>query len=221
MSSETAVGRDGIPRVAIVAALESECSSLRLPASATWQVTQSGPGGERAAAAATRAVAGGAEGIFGTVDLAKVPVFSGALLGATLVCLFSALAIRAVGRTAQTVIQAVRQQFREHPGIMTGKEKPDYAACVDIVTRQALVEMIAPGLLAVLAPIVVGIVLKAESVAAMKKAKLTVTTLDPKARAEFEKSAAALVPSLRGRIVPADMYDLAVKARDAYRAKTR
>lgn len=61
----------------------------------------------------------------------------------------------------------------------------------------------------------------AESVAAMKKAKLNVTTLDPKARAEFEKAAAALVPSLRGRIVPADMYDMAVKARDAYRAKAR
>jgi TRAP-type C4-dicarboxylate transport system substrate-binding protein len=61
----------------------------------------------------------------------------------------------------------------------------------------------------------------AESVAAMKKAKLTVTTLDPKAKAEFEKAAAALVPSMRGRIVPADMYDMAIKARDAYRAKAR
>jgi adenosylhomocysteine nucleosidase len=78
MSSETAVGRDGIPRVAIVAALESECSSLRLPASAPWQVTQSGPGGERAAAAATRAVAGGAKvlvswGLAGGLDNALAP----------------------------------------------------------------------------------------------------------------------------------------------------
>jgi hypothetical protein len=57
----------------------------------------------------------------------------------------------------------------------------------------------------------------AESVAAMQKRGLTVTTLDAAARAEFEKAAAALVPSMRGSIVPADIYDLAVKARDAYR----
>ena len=101
------------------------------------------------------------------IDISKVAVFSGGLLGATLVFLFSALAIRAVGRTAQTVITAVREQFRTHPGIMAGTETPDYAACVDIVTRQALVEMIAPGVLAVTAPIVVGLVLKAEAVAAM------------------------------------------------------
>ena len=61
----------------------------------------------------------------------------------------------------------------------------------------------------------------AESVTAMRKAKLNVTTLDPKARAEFEKAASALVPTLRGRIVPADMYDMALKARDAYRAKAK
>jgi TRAP-type C4-dicarboxylate transport system substrate-binding protein len=59
----------------------------------------------------------------------------------------------------------------------------------------------------------------ADSVTAMRKAKLTVTTLDPKARAEFDRAAAALLPTLRGRIVPADMYDMAVKARDAYRSK--
>jgi len=57
----------------------------------------------------------------------------------------------------------------------------------------------------------------AEAVAAMKKAKLTVTTLDAKARAEFQQAAAQMVPSLRGRLVPADMYDMAVKARDAFR----
>lgn len=61
----------------------------------------------------------------------------------------------------------------------------------------------------------------ADSVAAMKKAKLNVITLDAKAKGEFEKAAAALAPSLRGRIVPADIYDMAVKARDTYRSKAR
>ena len=101
------------------------------------------------------------------VDLSKVEVFSGALLGAALVFLFSSMAIRAVGRAAQTVIEEVRRQFREHPGIMKGTEKPDYAACVDIVTKRALREMVAPGILAVAAPVVVGYLLKAEAVAGM------------------------------------------------------
>jgi K(+)-stimulated pyrophosphate-energized sodium pump len=100
----------------------------------------------------------------------------GGLLGATLVFVFSALAIKAVGKAAQVVITEVRRQFRENPGIMAGTSKPDYAACVDIVTVAALREMVLPGLLAVLAPIVVGFSFKylspygqigAESVAAM------------------------------------------------------
>ena len=110
------------------------------------------------------------------VDLTRVPVFIGGLLGATLVFVFSALAIKAVGKAAQVVITEVRRQFRENPGIMAGTTKPDYAACVDIVTVAALREMVLPGLLAVLAPIVVGFSFKylspygqigAESVAAM------------------------------------------------------
>jgi K(+)-stimulated pyrophosphate-energized sodium pump len=94
------------------------------------------------------------------VDLTKVPVFVGGLLGATLVFVFSSLAIKAVGKTAQVVIQEVRRQFKELPGIMLGTAKPDYAACVDIVTRAALKQMIAPGLLAVLTPVVVGFTFK-------------------------------------------------------------
>jgi K(+)-stimulated pyrophosphate-energized sodium pump len=111
------------------------------------------------------------------VDLTKVPVFVGGLLGATLVFVFSALAIKAVGRAAQVVITEVRRQFKEKPGIMKGNEKPDYAACVDIVTRGALRQMVAPGLLAVLAPVAVGFAFRylggsvgqpgAEAVAAM------------------------------------------------------
>jgi K(+)-stimulated pyrophosphate-energized sodium pump len=90
------------------------------------------------------------------VDLTRVPVFVGGLLGATLVFVFSALAIKAVGKAAQVVIGEVRRQFKENPGIMAGTSKPDYARCVDIVTVAALREMVLPGLLAVLTPVVVG-----------------------------------------------------------------
>ena len=90
------------------------------------------------------------------VDLTRVPVFVGGLLGATLVFVFSALAIRAVGQAAQVIINEVRRQFKADPGIMKGTSKPDYARCVDIVTRGALKQMIAPGLLAVLTPVAVG-----------------------------------------------------------------
>jgi K(+)-stimulated pyrophosphate-energized sodium pump len=95
-----------------------------------------------------------------SVDLTKVPVFVGGLLGAALVFVFSALAIQAVGSVAQVVIAEVRRQFRESPGIMQGTQEPDYARCVDIVTAGALRQMIAPGLLAVLTPIFVGFFFK-------------------------------------------------------------
>jgi K(+)-stimulated pyrophosphate-energized sodium pump len=104
---------------------------------------------------------------FATVDLAKVDVFLGGFLGAMLVYLFSSLAIRAVGRAGAAIIEEVRTQFREHPGIMAGTEEPDYARVVDITTASALRNMIAPGLLAILAPIAVGMVLKAEAAASM------------------------------------------------------
>jgi K(+)-stimulated pyrophosphate-energized sodium pump len=102
---------------------------------------------------------GAAEGskVFQTVDIAKPEIFIGALLGAMLVFFFSALAIKAVGRAAQSVIEDVRAQFREKPGIMEGTEKPDYARCVDLVTAGALRQMILPGLVAVGTPIAVGL----------------------------------------------------------------
>ena len=94
---------------------------------------------------------------FHTVDLAKVPVFLGALLGAMLVFLFSAFAIKAVGKAAYYVIEEVRRQFRENPGIMAGTARPDYGRCVDIVTVGALKAMVVPGLLAVGMPVAVGL----------------------------------------------------------------
>ncbi|MEK6942150.1 MAG: sodium-translocating pyrophosphatase, partial [archaeon] len=98
------------------------------------------------------------------IDISKVPVFVGALFGATLVFLFSSLAIRAVGKTAYSIINEVRRQFAEIPGIMKGKAKPDYAKCVDICVQASLKEMILPGLLVVATTVVVGMALKAEAV---------------------------------------------------------
>ncbi|GAC1418870.1 MAG: sodium-translocating pyrophosphatase [Acidobacteriaceae bacterium] len=97
---------------------------------------------------------------FTTVNLAQVPVFVGALLGAMLTYLFSSMAIKAVGRTAQMVVKDVRAQFQENPGIMAGTSKPDYARCVHIVTGAALKEMVLPGFLAVGLPVAVGLLFR-------------------------------------------------------------
>jgi K(+)-stimulated pyrophosphate-energized sodium pump len=97
---------------------------------------------------------------FSNVNLASVPVFVGALLGAMLTYLFSSLAIKAVGRAAQTVIQDVHKQFKENPGIMEGTSQPDYGRCVHIVTGAALKEMILPGVLAVAMPLAVGVIFR-------------------------------------------------------------
>lgn len=96
----------------------------------------------------------------GVIDLSKPEVFTGALFGAVLVFLFSALAIKAVGKAAHSIINNVREQFRGNPGIMEGTAKPDYGQCVDIATRAALKEMVAPGLLPVVAPVAVGLAFK-------------------------------------------------------------
>ncbi len=100
------------------------------------------------------------------VDIGKPAVFIGAFIGAMLVFLFSSTAIRAVGKAAQVVIMEVRRQFKEIPGIMEGTAKPDYAKAVDIVTIGALKEMVVPGLIVVVTPVLVGLVLRAEAAAA-------------------------------------------------------
>jgi K(+)-stimulated pyrophosphate-energized sodium pump len=107
-----------------------------------------------------------------SVNIAKPEVFVGGLLGAMLVFLFSGLAIRAVGIAAYYVIQDVRDQFRENPGILKGTVKPNYGRTVDIVTVGALKQMILPGVLAVAMPIAVGVIFRllgvgAEAVAAL------------------------------------------------------
>ncbi len=105
--------------------------------------------------------------ILEAVNLADVGVFVAALIGAMLAFFFSSLAIRAVGKTAQAIIVEVRRQFREMPGIMDYSQRPDYARVVDITTRAALREMVAPGLVAVATPIVVGLLLGYEAVAGL------------------------------------------------------
>jgi K(+)-stimulated pyrophosphate-energized sodium pump len=102
-----------------------------------------------------------------SVNLADVGVFVAALIGAMLVYFFSSLAIRAVGTTAQAIIVEVRRQFREMPGIMDYSQRPDYARVVDITTRAALRQMVAPGLVAVATPIAVGLILGYQAVAGL------------------------------------------------------
>jgi H(+)-translocating pyrophosphatase len=97
---------------------------------------------------------------FKSINIAIPEVFVGGLLGAMLVFLFSAWSMSAVSYASQAVIVEVRRQFREHPGIMEYKEKPDYRQCVGIVSDAALRAMVKPGLLSILSPVVVGAVFR-------------------------------------------------------------
>jgi K(+)-stimulated pyrophosphate-energized sodium pump len=90
------------------------------------------------------------------VNVANPKTFLGLLIGGSIAFLFSSLAIRAVGRSAGIVVQEVRRQFRDHPGIMDGTERPEYGRVIDICTAAAQRELATPALLAILAPVVVG-----------------------------------------------------------------
>jgi K(+)-stimulated pyrophosphate-energized sodium pump len=103
---------------------------------------------------------------FDGIRVDRPDVLVGLLIGGAVAFLFAGLAIRAVGRAASQVVVEVRNQFRDHPGIMTGAERPDYARVVDICTKTSLRELMTPGLLAVITPIVVGFGLKAEALGA-------------------------------------------------------
>lgn len=99
------------------------------------------------------------------VDIGKPTVFIACLIGAGVVFLFCSTAIRAVGNAAQYVIEEVRRQFKALPGIMKGTAKPEYGTCVDIVTKGALRQMVIPGLIVVIVPLLVGILLGKEAAA--------------------------------------------------------
>ena len=103
----------------------------------------------------------------GTINILDAKVIAGIFIGAMLVFLFCALTTESVSRAAQKMIEEVRRQFREIPGIMEGKTKPDYARCVDISTSAALHEMILPGVIAIVAPIACGLLLGAEALAGL------------------------------------------------------
>jgi len=100
------------------------------------------------------------------IRIDRPEVLIGLLIGGSVAFMFSAQAIRAVGRAAGRVVFEVRKQFREHPGIMDYSERPDYAAVVDICTRDSLRELLTPGLLAVITPIATGFLFQAEALGA-------------------------------------------------------
>ncbi len=98
-----------------------------------------------------------------TIDILNPKVVVGLFIGGMLPFLFSALTMDAVGRAANQMIEEVRRQFKEIPGIMEGTGKPEYAKCVDISTAAALKEMLIPGIMAVVAPIAMGFILGPEA----------------------------------------------------------
>lgn len=111
------------------------------------------------------------------INLTSAPVIAGLFIGGMLPFLFSALTMDAVGKAAFKMIEEVRRQFREIPGIMENKAKPDYARCVEISTAAAIKEMIIPGLLAVVVPVFVGVVLGAEALGGLLAGSLVTGVL--------------------------------------------
>jgi len=97
------------------------------------------------------------------IDITQPSVIAGAFIGGMLPFLFAAMTMDAVGKAAFEMIEEVRRQFKEIPGIMEGEATPEYGTCVDISTKAALREMIVPGLLAVVIPVVIGILLGSEA----------------------------------------------------------
>ncbi|MGC9210117.1 MAG: sodium-translocating pyrophosphatase [Acidilobus sp.] len=106
-------------------------------------------------------------GMLNSLMLINPNVLIGALVGAIVVYFLASRTLNAVGRTAMEIVEEIRRQFREHPGIMEWKEKPDYARVVDIATRRALAEFMTPVIVAIVAPIVSGLLLGWQAVAGL------------------------------------------------------
>jgi K(+)-stimulated pyrophosphate-energized sodium pump len=111
------------------------------------------------------------------INILDSRVIVGMLIGGILPFLFSALAMQAVGKAAFQMIEEVRRQFKEIPGLMEGKAKPDHARCVDISTSAALKEMVVPGLLAVLVPLATGLLLGKEALGGLLAGSLVTGVL--------------------------------------------
>ncbi|NMB10944.1 MAG: sodium-translocating pyrophosphatase [Firmicutes bacterium] len=109
-----------------------------------------------------------------SIDILNPMVTAGLFIGSLLPYLFSAMTMEAVGKAANEMIEEVRRQFKTIAGIMEGKAKPDYARCVDISTQAALKEMVVPGLIAVIAPIAVGLILGSAALGGMLAGALVV-----------------------------------------------
>ncbi|MDD2397007.1 MAG: sodium-translocating pyrophosphatase [Tissierellia bacterium] len=112
-----------------------------------------------------------------SISLTEPKVIAGLFIGGMLPFLFSAITMSAVGKAAFSMIEEVRRQFREMPGIMEGKTKPDYKRCVDISTAAALKEMVVPGLLAVIVPLIVGFLLGKEALGGLQAGALVTGVL--------------------------------------------
>ena len=111
------------------------------------------------------------------IDISKPEVIAATFVGGMLPFAFSALTMSAVGNAASEMIDEVRRQFREIPGIMEGKARPEYATCVDISTGAALKQMIVPGLIAVIVPILVGLLLGTEALGGLQAGALVTGVL--------------------------------------------
>lgn len=103
----------------------------------------------------------------GGVNVLDYKVVVGMFIGGMLPFIFSALTMNSVGKAATQMIEEVRRQFREHKGIMEGTEKPDYKSCVSISTKAALKEMLVPGIMAVVVPLIIGFVLGVKALTGM------------------------------------------------------
>lgn len=112
-----------------------------------------------------------------TIDILDPSVVVGLFIGGMLPFIFSAMTMESVGKAAFEMIEEVRRQFKEIPGIMEGKGKPDYARCVDISTKAALREMLIPGIMAVLSPLAVGFILGQEALGGMLAGSLVTGVL--------------------------------------------
>jgi vacuolar-type H(+)-translocating pyrophosphatase len=105
--------------------------------------------------------------VLGSLMVVNPNVLIGALIGIIVVYFLASRTLGAVGRTAMEIVEEIRRQFREHPGIMEWKEKPDYARVVDIATRRALAEFMTPVVVAIVAPIVIGLILGWQAMAGL------------------------------------------------------
>lgn len=112
-----------------------------------------------------------------SINLLDYKVIIGIFIGGMLTFLFSAFTMESVSKAAYSMIEEVRRQFREKPGIMKGKEKPDYKSCVAISTTAALHEMLLPGLMAVIVPVVVGVLLGVDALGGLLSGSLVTGVL--------------------------------------------